>query len=262
MNTKPTFLGHHHPLLCCMIQTNDPEDAIVTVRNAAYDGCDAYGFQYCKIDPKFRTQEKIQRVFRYMEDKPIYVTNYRTGFNKGVQTDEELGEGLVQLASWGATLCDVMGDLYAPHPLELTEDAAAIDKQRRLIDRIHEAGGEVLMSSHVLKYTPAEEVLRIAHEQVRRGADVVKIVTAANSTEEELENLRITHLLAKELETPFLFLSGGSHNKLHRTIGPMLGCCMYLCVQQYDRLATKSQPILRSVRQILNNFDYKPERKL
>ena len=260
MNQKPTFLGQSNPLLCCMIQTHDPEEAIVTARNAAFDGADAYGFQYCKIEHEHRTEDKIKRVFRHMENKPIYVTNYRGGRNKDVLNDDDLGEGLVTLVKWGATLCDVMGDLYAQHPMELTEDTTAIEKQRRLIDRIHEAGGEVLMSSHVLKYTPAEEVLRIAHEQVRRGADIVKIVTAANSEAEELENLRITALLKNELKVPFLFLTGGSHNKLHRMIGPMLGCCMYLCVQQHDRISTKSQPVLRAVRQVLSNFDYAPER--
>ena len=141
MNQKPTFLGQSNPLLCCMIQTHDPEEAIVTARNAAFDGADAYGFQYCKIEHEHRTEDKIKRVFRHMENKPIYVTNYRGSRNKDVLNDDDLGEGLVTLVKWGATLCDVMGDLYAQHPMELTEDTTAIEKQRRLIDRIHEAGG-------------------------------------------------------------------------------------------------------------------------
>jgi 3-dehydroquinate dehydratase type I len=154
-----------------------------------------------------------------------------------------------------------MGDYYCRAENELTMDAAAIEKQKRLIDRIHEAGGEVLMSSHVLKYTPAEEVLRIALEQQKRGADVVKIVTAANSVEEEMENLRITTLLKKELDVPFLFLSGGTHCRMHRTIGPMLGCVMALCVQRYDARSSKDQPLLHAERMILDNFDYYPKER-
>ena len=51
-----------------------------------------------------------------------------------------------------------------------------------------------------------------------------------------------------------------SEDQLHRMIGPMLGCAMDLTVQQHDPLSTKSQPVLRSVRAVLDNFDYKPDR--
>ena len=108
----------------------------------------------------------------------------------------------------------------------------------------------------------AEEVLRIAYAQQQRGADIVKIVTAANSEAEEMENLRITTLLKKELKVPFLFLSGGTHNRFHRMIGPALGCVMGLCVQEYDARSSKDQPLLRAARQVLNHFDYMPKERL
>ena len=260
MQQKPTFLGQNKPLLCCMVITETADQAIITARNAAFEGADAYGYQICRMDPQYRTEEEIRRVLRYMGNRPVYMTSYRHGFNEG-KSDDEIGDELVNLAKWGATLCDVMGDLYARHPMELTEDVTAIDKQRRLIDRIHEVGGEVLMSSHVLKHIPAEEVLRIAYAQQERGADVVKIVTAGNSVAEEMENLRITTLLKKELKVPFLFLSGGSHCRFHRMIGPALGCVMGLCVQQYDARSSKDQPLLRAARQVLDNFDYLPKER-
>ncbi len=253
--TKPTFLGHSEPLYCCMIQTRTPDNAFSTIRRAIDGGCTAFGFQQCQLEHEYRTESTIRSIFEAMEGRPVYVTNYRGGRNTGM-TDDEIADGLVTLVERGATLCDIMGDLFCRHPLELTDDAGAIDKQRRLIDRIHQAGGEVLMSSHVLKYTPAEEVLRIALEQQKRGADIVKIVTAANSEAEQLENLRITSLLKETLDVPFLFLSGGTHYALHRMIGPMLGCVMYLCVQEYDELATKSQPLLADVRAVREHFPY------
>ena len=39
-------------------------------------------------------------------------------------------------------------------------------------------------------------------------------------------------------------------------IGPMLGCIMYLCVTEYDELATKSQPLLADVRAVRQHFPY------
>ena len=258
MQNKPTFLHQSRPLLTCMIQATNPTDAILTIRNAAFDGCDAYGFQQCQMGLEYRDDKTMRGLFSQMAGKPVYVTNYRGAKNQGM-TDDELADGLVTLIKQGATLADVIGDFYCPDPIQLTMDPAAIDKQRRLIDRIHEAGGEVLMSSHVLKYTPAEEVLRIAFEQKKRGADVVKIVTAGNSDEEELDNLRTTQLLAKELDIPFLFLSGGTHNKRHRTLGFAFGCNIILCVERYDHLSTRSQPLLHAMRTIVDHLDYYPD---
>ena len=255
MTNRPTFLGHSEPLCCCMSQARTPERALSLIRRGLDGGCTAFGFQQCQLEMQYRDETTIRSLFEAMEGRPVYVTNYRGGRNAG-QTDEEVSEGLITLAKYGATLCDVMGDMFCRHPQEMTDDPAAIEKQLRLIDRIHEAGGEVLMSSHVMKYTPAEEVLRIALEQQKRGADVVKIVTAADSEAQQLENLRITSLLKEALDVPYLFLSGGSHYALHRMIGPMLGCIMYLCVTEYDELATKSQPLLADVRAVRQHFPY------
>ena len=105
------------------------------------------------------------------------------------------------------------------------------------------------MSSHIMKFTPAERVLEIALEQQRRGADICKIVVGAESMEQQIENLRIATLLKKKLSIPFLFLSGGE-TRILRRFGGELGCCMYLCVYEHDDLATPAQPLLRCVKEI------------
>ena len=107
------------------------------------------------------------------------------------------------------------------------------------------------MSSHVLKFTPAERVLEIALEQKRRGADICKIVTGAETVAEEIENLRIIDLLKRELSIPFLFLSGGEARLLRR-VGATLGNCMTLCVHEHDAFSTPLQPLLSDMR-ILND---------
>ena len=109
------------------------------------------------------------------------------------------------------------------------------------------------MSSHVLKYTPAERVLEIALEHQKRGADICKIVTGADTAEQEIENLKIINMLKENLKIPFLFLCGGKCGILRR-IGGELGCCMYLCVYEYDALAAPQQPLLKSVREIRANM--------
>jgi len=248
-----TFLKNQ-PLLTVMLQCQTPEVAIGRIRNANCLGADAYGLQVESLLPEYQTPEVYGRIFKEMSGRPVYVTNYRVAQNKG-KTDEELAEGLLTLARSGATLCDVMGDYFCPHPEELTDDPAAIEKQMLLIEQLHREGAEVLMSSHVLKFTPAERVLEIAKEQVRRGADIVKIVTGAETMEQQIENLRITDLLKRELGAPFLFLSGGM-STIHRRLGMKLGCCMGLCVYEHDHLSTKAQPLLQTLKTVRDFTDF------
>lgn len=260
---KPTFLHQNRPLITGMILKDDPDSIRFAVKNSIYDGADCLGIQLECLKKEYKTEENYKKIFAACAGHPIYITNYRKNENKGV-SDEELAGELLKALSCGATLGDVPASLFDEESgmgigLELSMKPDAIDKQMRLVDKIHSLGKEVLMSSHVLKFTPAETVLEIAHEQKRRGADIIKIVTAANSDEEQMENLRITTLLKKELNAPFLFLSGGTHAKIHRMIGPQLGCVTYLAVQTHDERAVSTQPTIKAAKAVRDNFDYLPD---
>ncbi|MBC8543937.1 type I 3-dehydroquinate dehydratase [Bianquea renquensis] len=251
---KKTFLNHSNPMLTVMLQCKTPETAIGRIRNANCLGADAYGLQVETLMPEFQNPDTYKKIFTEMQGRPCYVTNYRYAFNQNL-TDDELADGIISLAENGATLCDVMGDLFCKHPEELTDNDEAIQKQMQLIERLHSLDAEVLMSSHLYKFAPAEKVLEIAFEQKRRGADIIKIVTAANTMEQQIENLRITNLLKQELGAPFLFLSGGV-SSLHRRLGIKLGCSMALCVYEHDALSTASQPLLSIMKIVRDSIDF------
>ena len=148
-----SFLNHEKPLLTVMLQCETPETAIGRIRNANCLGADAYCLQVASLLPEYHTPAVYERLLAEMRHRPCYATNYRSRHNKG-KSDEELAEGMLTLVQSGATLIDVMGDLFCRHPEEMTEDPAAIQKQMALIDRIHSVGGEVLMYSHILKFKP------------------------------------------------------------------------------------------------------------
>ena len=240
---KGTFLTYEKPLITCMVQAETPEriKELITLS----DGAEAFGMQFCRLMPEYRKKEVYRELFEYTK-APTYVTNYRYGYNEG-KSDEELAEGLFTLAECGATLCDVMGDMFDKQDDELARDDEAIKKQMELINELHKKGAEVLMSSHVFKFIPAERVLEIALEHKRRGADICKIVTGADTMEEQIENLRIIDMLKQKLDIPFLFLSVGESHLLRR-VGALLGNCMTLCVYEHDALATKAQPLLKDVK--------------
>lgn len=248
---KKTFLEYDKAILNVMVQADNPDRIKELIDKSLPEGAEAFGMQFERLEPQFRNKEVYKELFSYT-DKPVYVTNYRFANNEG-KSDDELAEELVELAECGATLCDVIGDLYDRQPDEVAIDEKAVEKQMKLIDDLHKKGAEVLISTHILKYTPAERVLEIALEHQRRGADISKIVTGADTMEQQLENLKIVNLLKENLQIPFLFLAGGECRILRR-IGGELGCCMYLCVHEYDELATPTQPLLKNVKAIRDNM--------
>lgn len=260
---KPTFLNQNRPLITGMILKDNPDSIRFTVKNSIYDGADCLGIQLECLKQEYKTEENYKSIFAACSGHPIYITNYR-GWENGDLSDETLANELVKALACGATLADVPASLFDSESgmgigLELSMKKEAIDRQMRLIDQIHGMGKEVLMSSHVLKFVPAETVLEIAYAQKKRGADIIKIVTAANSDEEQMENLRITTLLKKELDIPFLFLSGGTHAKIHRMIGAQLGCVTYLAVREHNERAVPTQPTIKAAKAVRDNFDYLPD---
>lgn len=249
---KKSFLNREKPLLTLLFSPPSAESAIRDVRRALEDGVEAFCIQTEALRSEDRNPEGYKRIFSAMGNCPVYVTNYRHHANEHA-TDEKIADGLLELAHCGATLCDIMGDLFDPQPGEMTTNPEAVDKQMALVEQLHAAGAEVLMSSHVLQYAPVQRVLEIAHNQQSRGTDIVKIVTGADTMEQQLENLRITNLLKQKLKVPFLFLSGGVC-EIHRRIGPMLGCCMYLCSLDDNVEPKPVQPMLRKTKQIWDNW--------
>ena len=243
---KKSFLNQKEPFITEMVQTPTADMAEKSIRYAISDGATAIGFQMGSLQKEYRTEKTLARIFEAAGDAPIYFTNYRKGINAAF-SDEELMDGLLFGLKCGATMVDVMGDTFSPAPEELTLDEAAIKKQMQFIDKVHKVGGEVLMSSHVYEFRPAERVLEMALEQERRGADMVKIVTGAATVEQGLKNLEICTLLKKELRVPFLFLSGGEHSYLHRTVGPALGVSMWLCFREYNETTYEGPPLLSDV---------------
>ena len=201
-----SFLNNDKATRTVMVQANNPARIKELMDKSVPAGAEAFGIQLEQLKSIYRTKEVYKDIFAYSKDKPLYVTNYRTAKNGG-KTDEQLAEELLEAADCGADLCDMMGDYFDPQPGEMTDDETAVGKQKTLIEKLHEKGASVLMSSHILKFTPADKVLKIALEHQRRGADISKIVVGADNREQELENLRIINLLKEKLDIPFLFLS-------------------------------------------------------
>ena len=248
---KKSFLNYDKPLLTAMVQGTTIDRIKYLMDRSREDGADAFGMQFERLLPEYKTKETLHELFEYAGDLPVYYTNYRVYEGVG-KSDETLAKEMLEYAELGGTLCDVMGDMFDPSKDELTTDENAIKKQKELIDKLHEKGAEVIMSSHVNRYITAERALEIALEHQKRGADISKIVTQSDTMAEQIENMRIIDVLKQKLDIPFLFLTCGECRIQRRVCGE-LGCCMYLCVHEHDGIATPAQPLIKNIIAIREN---------
>jgi 3-dehydroquinate dehydratase type I len=246
------------PQTVTIITDPTPDGCIATMRNAAYDGTDAYGFMLDFLDLQYHNKQDLQRMFAYAADKPILTMNYRNSnrIDRG-QTDQDMIDTQLLAIESGATMVDIIADYYDPSPRELSRKPKIIDQQRKLVDQIHSMGGEVLMSSHTWDFLTAEETLEHFHQLELRGGDMVKIAMCASSEDELLETIKATMLARRELKMPFLHVCMGQYGKIHRVISTMFGSALALCVQEYTSISHKEQPLLRSTKAVLENLDYR-----
>ena len=256
MLTRPLFSKLPKPIVTCILFNPTPEETIAMIRSAELDGAAAFCVDVRKLRPEYRNEEAFKRIIAASQ-KPFMFYFYRTSAENATAEDTDDARQLVleQAINAGASIVDVMGDLYDPSPFELTRNLRAIEKQMKLIEHFHSLGAEVVMSSHMPQHRTPEEILEHLREQERRGADMVKIVSGVNSEEELIDAIRASMLLKREMHTPYIHLSNGSYALLHRYIGPILGGNLSFCQPQYDLYHQNgNQPLVKSLKAVLDNI--------
>lgn len=253
---KASFIRSDKPLKTAMIQVKTADEAIAAIESGLKQGADAFGWQLECLNADQINQKTLENVFSAGCGMPFYVTNYKWA-SGGDKPEEQYFDELLLALKCGATLIDMPGDSFSPAPDQLTYDQQAIRKQIEFSQKVHDLGGELLISSHVPDFRSEDYVLGMAFEQKRRGADIAKIVTFSHDDEQLTDNLKTTVRLRETLGLPFLFLSGGEKCRLHRLAGPLLGACMWLCVAYRAPITTPPQPLLSDVNEFVRIYESK-----
>lgn len=251
---KHSFLRASHPLVTALFRGQTPSQLIATARTAEFDGADALAVELCDLKPEFRNREALRSVIEAVH-LPFMFVFYRNDCWGGAP-DEARQELLLEAVDAGAAMVDVMGDLFDPSPREITFQPAAVDAQKRLIERIHARGAEVVISSHMNCPQTAEQVLEHLKALAGRGADVVKLVHTVDTPAELTEAIRTTMLLKQELQLPFIHLCNGKFSRPHRFFGPALGVSILFAAPEYSAAAPMTQPSVRAMRQVLDNLHW------
>ena len=149
-----------------------------------------------------------------------------------------------------------MADYYDPQPYEITYNEEAVAKQKLLIARLHQAGGEVLVSSHTHTHIDEDTLVKYAKAQRERGADICKIVNFGFTPAEAETNFKAILRIKREVGGELLFLANGDYCHAIRQIGTSLGVCMWLCVPEYRAKTSREQPLLKAMKQVKENLFY------
>ena len=252
---KRSFVGRQEPAVALLYKPCSLAEAAALARSAEADGADGIAVEISNLPLEERTLDGFRGLMKAV-CLPFMFIDYRKDKFCGAD-DDARQQYLLMAAEAGADVIDVMGDLYAPAPRELTSDPAAIARQKKLIDEIHARGAYALMSSHLQQEAlKAEEVLAHLRSQSERGADILKIVVKCDSDEDFVESVRAMLLLRCELDKPFIYLAGGRFSRAVRYLGPKLGVAVEFAVHEYDSRGTLAQPTIRSFRQVLDNFHW------
>ena len=251
---RPSFLRLQAPYLAAIIAEATPEQTIAGILTCEHEGSEAFVVDLAPWERDKLTREELSRVF-HCTGRPMMALCYRSRNLAADKMDDDARAELMLLTvDAGAAACDIMGDMYAPAPRERTLDKDAIEKQKRLIERIHATGAEVLMSSHAQnEFLSAEEVLEHLSDFVSRGVDIPKIVVRADDEDELLEAFRTTVLLKRKLHVPFVHLCSGKYGRLQRYVAPSLGAALTFGVRSSVR---GPQPIVSAARRVLNELNW------
>lgn len=244
------FLNSDRPIVTTMIQARTYDEVIKAIKIGLDGNTDAFGLQFERLEGRYKTPELIKNIFKMMGEKPCYITNYRYAENEG-KTDKQLAEELLKYHEYGATLIDVMGDLFCENDMQIAKNQDDKKKIAEFVDRLHKNGAEVLISSHTFKAISIDETYEIASTQKEMGADVSKIVNSASNAEELSNAYRISLRLKDDLKIPYLFLITGDLCRVHRRTAPFISNGMFLCAPYYDDISTPAQPLLPDAKQLV-----------
>ena len=251
---KLSFLNQSIPVITGILAGQTPAELIAEARNCEFEGANGIAVSLEDLQPEFRNNDSLKSVIDAV-NLPYMFLFYRSDRWQNLD-DEARQEVLLTAAGAGASIIDVMGDLYDPSPMELTHNPEAIDRQKHLIDRIHAKGADVVISSHLQCARTTQQVIEHLKEVELRGADVVKIVTTADTEEELAEAFKTTMALKRELKTPFIHLCNGKYSRPHRFMGPALGTSIFFAVSHYESRYGMGQPTIRSMKTVLENLHW------
>ncbi len=260
---KPKLSSLPAPALAGVVTEKNVRAAIAEMRNCQYDGADMIDLHL-----PFLASSAVEDLKTILAATPLPVL----ALNYSAEKDEdERIASLWRAVEAGADGIDMQGytfhrpsktgffgeDRYSftkNNPKEVVTDPAIIAKQCDLIERVHAAGAEVLLSCHPGIPMKSETITELALFLEQRKPDIIKIVTVAKEEADLSESIRAMLMLKKEVKTPIAYHANGIPGIPSRIINPLLGGQIAFCVDRCVENSTNEQVDLRTAAAIVQNM--------
>jgi len=270
------------PFICTSVVDEGIEQTVRTIKKAEYQGARAFEVHLPLLG--FPDREGFERL-RATTSCPIYATCRRDSFYRllGADdvvslTDRERTDRLVAAVEAGLAGVDMELDTFDPTPgpasftgdaieeyasdpetglAEVTDDPEAVTTQEAVVDRVHDAGGDVVLSAHTYKHLTPETATAIAERMTDRGADLCKLVGVDRTLEEGLDTLQ-AHLALNETDcAPYALMAVGDPSRIVRPISPMFGSAWVFAQPELVSGGFHSWPLVDNAREILRRVDWR-----
>lgn len=272
---RKSFAHNPSPMLIGVVREKTVRDSIAAIRNSEYCGATGIDLHLSCMEEGERTVESLRKIIQACR-LPILALNYNQTYEyEGFTTDEESRvELLMRFVEAGGAAVDLQGYTYdlpskdafrkefshleysfiRDLPKEVVVDDKVIQRQMELIDRVHHAGAEVLISTHPWVPMNCEQVVDLALFLEKRNPDVIKIVTPCYNDEQLAESFKTMLTLKKEVKTRVHFHCCGAAGSLTRIINPVLGGYLIFCSENFTTSSNFEQLDLTTAKNALENL--------
>jgi 3-dehydroquinate dehydratase type I len=219
--------------VCIPIVETDLEKALAAIRNSAPSA------DLIELRVDYMRNPELQQLLKGRR-KPFIVTNRRREEGGRFQGDEGARVRILEEAV----------DLDVDYVDIEMESERTLIRDLIIHKRARKSGTKIILSFHDFRGTPPQRDLQgRCDEMVRAKADVVKIVTFAQSRE---DNLNVLSLIpyAKERGQKITAFCMGEEGKMSRVMAPLLGAAWTYASLSTDRVSAPGQITVREMRRI------------
>ncbi|MFB6075500.1 MAG: type I 3-dehydroquinate dehydratase [Haloarculaceae archaeon] len=270
------------PFICTSLAETTVEETICTLKRAENAGARAFEVHLPLLG--FPGEAGLSRIASATRC-PVYATCRRGTFYELLGRDaiterDETGRVAELIAAVDAGLdgVDLELDTFAPtggpdefsraaireyaddestDVAEVTDDEDAVARQRAAVERVHDRGGDVVLSAHTYTHLEGEDCVAIAERMTDRGADLGKIVGLDRTMDEALETLE-AHLRLNEADVlPYALMAIGTTSRVTRPLSPMFGSAWVFAQVELTPGGFHSWPRVEDAREILRRVDWR-----
>ena len=270
---KKRFSDSAKPLIVGVVKERTPTDALAKIRDYRENGATAIDLHLSCLEKEYKTVTAMKTIADGT-DLPILALNYsrRYDWTEIAENEEDRLKLLMLGLEAGMSAIDLLGysfdarakqkfvgeDVYSftkNNPLEIITDKKIIAKQKELIDRVHDMGKEVLISTHPDIPMNCDQVIDLVCFLAERNPDVIKLVTRCVTDDDLTEAFYTMRRLAKlDLRQKISFHCCGESGRTTRLINPLLGSYMCFCTKSDDGNSNKEQLDIRTAVAFFKEF--------